>query len=189
MIEPLDGDYNVQLSTVEPTEYTAYFFGYDEEYTPSTAILTGDLGADSTQTYLVDYSSTTGLEMTGSQICSTLGDNPHKLIRDRDIFKFSGEEGEEVVVRLEADYDGFSEGERATLILKDRIRRVWLFKIDRSALPNTITSTLPATGQYRVVVAEQSRFAHGEKFIGDYCLSLESSQDAWQTLEPTRWVE
>ena len=59
----------------------------------------------------------------------------------------------------------------------------------RAPLSNAVTATLPASGKYLVVVAEQTKFAKGRKFKGDYCLTLESSQDAWQTLEATGWVE
>ncbi len=132
-------------------------------------------------------------EPGAGQICATLGDNSRKFIPDFDLFTFSAEEGEEVVLRLEADSDGWFQGEYATLILKDKIRRVWFFEMDNSALRNTINATLPATGEYRVIVAEQPKFRRkwfrARRFQGDYCLTLKSSQDARQTLEPTRSVE
>lgn len=124
-----------------------------------------------------------------AKICSILGNDPKSSIFDQDIFKFQGAEGEEVTITLEPDVSGSYTGERATLILKDRIRRVRFFRIDRSALPNTISATLPATGKYRIIVSEQPRFIKGKRFRGDYCLTLESSEVAWQTLEETRWVE
>lgn len=122
-------------------------------------------------------------------ICSSLGDNPRPFIPDQDIFRFNGTQGEHVTVRLEADPSGSHTGQRATLLLRDRIRCTWLFRMDRSALPNEITVTLPASGRYDIMVKEQPRFLRGKRFRGDYCLRLESSEDAWQTLEATGWVE
>lgn len=124
-----------------------------------------------------------------NKLCSFLGDDRWPSWLDQDIYTFEGSQGETVTVRLEAELSGSHVGERATLILRDRIHRVWLFRIDRSALPNEITVALPASGRYDIVVAEQPRFVRGKRFRGDYCLTLESTQDAWQTLEPTHWVE
>lgn len=122
-------------------------------------------------------------------ICSGLGNNTYSFVRDRDMFKFTGQEGEEITVSLEPDSNGSFEGERATLILKDNIKRFWWIKTDRSPLPKEMTVTLPKTGEYRIWVVEGFPWGRVDKFTGDYCLTLESSQDAWQTLEPTRWVE
>jgi hypothetical protein len=125
-----------------------------------------------------------------TSICSTLGNDPHPSILDQDIFEFEGTADEEVTIRLEVDEQGSNNGgERATLILMDEIRRVWFFRIDRSALVNEITATLPADGGYLIIVAEQPWFFRGKRFRGDYCLTLESSEDASQTLEATYWVE
>jgi streptogramin lyase len=124
-----------------------------------------------------------------TKVCSFLGDDPKPSLLDQDIFTFNGTQGEGVTVRLEADPSGSHTGERATLVLKDRMRRVWLVRIDRSALPNEIAVTLPASGTYDIIVGEQPKFALGRRFRGNYCLTLESSQDAWQTLATTRWVE
>jgi hypothetical protein len=74
-------------------------------------------------------------------------------------------------------------------MLKDEISGVRFVRMDRSALPNEINATLPATGEYRIIVAEQTKWAPGLRFRGDYCLTLGSSVGASQTLEPTGWVE
>ena len=66
---------------------------------------------------------------------------------------------------------------------------MWFVRTDGSALPNTLQATLPATGRYVLTVAEQPQWALGEAFRGEYCVTLESSQQAWQTLVPTAWVE
>lgn len=127
-------------------------------------------------------------EFEGTRFQATLGDNRRGFFLDQDVFKFEGTKGEEVEIRLE-ECGNSNVGERATLILKDRIRRVRLFKLDRSALPNEITATLPATGKYLIIVAEQPRFARGKKFKGDYWLTMKSTEEAFQTLKATPWME
>jgi hypothetical protein len=74
-------------------------------------------------------------------------------------------------------------------IVSDAIKGAVLVQIDNSALPNEITATLPATGTYLITIAEQPLLAPGERFRGDYCVTLESSGGATQMLEPTAWVE
>jgi len=125
----------------------------------------------------------------GTEYSSTLGNNLSPYFRDMDMFVFAGTEGEEVTVNLGVDSSGSYTGERATLILMDAIRGVCFYRIDRSALSNEITTVLPATGKYRIIVLEQSRRAPGAKFLGDYILSLDSSGGASETLRATRWVE
>ena len=128
-------------------------------------------------------------ELEASKHCSTLGNDPKPSLLDQDIFRFHGTKGERITVGLEADPAGWHTGRRATLIVMGGKRGYRLFKIDRSALPNEIRATLPKTGYYRVVVTEQPKFAYGEKFRGDYCIVMSSSEGALGTLEPTRWVE
>ncbi len=120
------------------------------------------------------------------EICATLGDN-RSWGMDWDIFKFDGEEGDEVAISLTADENGSHVGKRATLILIDKIHDTYLFKIRKGKLPNRISVKLPANGKYKVLVKEQSKHAKGKKFKGDYCLELDSSNGA--SLEPTSKVE
>ena len=61
-------------------------------------------------------------------------------------------------------------------------------RTDSSALPNVIQATLSATGPYLLTVAEQPQWAPDEAFHGEYCVTLESSQQVWQTLDPTASV-
>ncbi len=124
-----------------------------------------------------------------ASICSNLGNDSRPWLPDQDIFRFDGTAGEEVTVNLGADPSGTHTGERATLILKDKIRRVWFYKRDRSSLPNEITAVLPATGQYRIIAAEQPAFLPGQHFTGDYCITMESTGTAQDTLSATGWVE
>ena len=129
------------------------------------------------------------LEFDGARYCTTLGDDPKPSILDQDIFRFKGAEGEDVSIKLDVDPSGSYSGRRATLILKDRVSGERFVRTDRSALPNEINVTLPARGEYQIIVAEQLKLAPGTKFRGDYCLTLGSSGKASQTLAPTRWVE
>jgi hypothetical protein len=107
---------------------------------------------------------------------------------DKDIFTFTGAENEEVHILLEADPHGSHTGDMATLTLSTagnmmkfstRDKNV-LYK-DQSALPNEITATLPSAGLYYINVSMPHRWGGGN-FVGDYCLTLESSGNAWDTL-------
>lgn len=180
------------------TDISAGYFISDEDPTSTTdptnpdsdgdGILDGEEDINKDGAYDPELGETSPITPT-TTICSTLGNNHHKSINDLDIYNFIGEDGEEITISLKPDYDRDFEGERATLILKSHIRRVWLFEIDRSDLPNEITVTMPASGKYSILVIEQACRHNIDKFTGDYCLSLESSLDAWQTLEDTYWVE
>jgi hypothetical protein len=123
---------------------------------------------------------------------SILGDDPRPSLLDQDIYMFNGVAGEEVVITLEKHEDtspaNFNTGHQGTLVLTDHIHGTFVLKIDRSALPNTITVTLPANGTYYIMVLEQLKFFSSNRFRGVYRLTLES-QDACPSLEPTPWVE
>ena len=121
--------------------------------------------------------------------CHTLGDDPPPSLLDQDIFRFTGAQGETVTLTLAADPAGDQHGARATLLLTDQIARVVFVRLDSSALPNTVQATLPASGAYVVTVAEHPDFPPGSAFVGDYCVTLESSGEAWQSFAPTATVE
>ena len=107
-------------------------------------------------------------------ICSTLGS---RWLPDAHLFGFSGVKGEKVTVVLAANSAGTFRAGRAALTLVG----LGLLKVDASALPNTITATLPQTGRYLVTVAELPlRVA---KFEGDYCVSAESTRSAWRSFQ------
>ncbi|MFH0870403.1 MAG: PKD domain-containing protein [archaeon] len=122
-------------------------------------------------------------------LCSTLGNDPKPLLLDQDIFKFNGVKGESVTIRLNGEPPEAGSGKRASLMLAAKIPGVLFIKTDISMLPNKITGTLPATGEYLIIVAEQPKIAKGERYRGAYCLSLEASQATMQTLKPALWVE
>jgi hypothetical protein len=96
-----------------------------------------------------------------------------------DEFKFHGTVGELVSVRLDRDPRGSHQGQRATLILEGH----GLYFVSRGPLMNDITVTLPKSGRYTVIVAEQADFEEGSRFRGDYCVTLESSDAAFATFE------
>jgi hypothetical protein len=90
-------------------------------------------------------------------------------------YTFEGVKDEVVTINFEPNSDGRHWGNRATLILKDKIRGVRFYKKDRSGLPNTITATLPADGKYAVYVIKHPWFRRGWSFGGDYILTLEGT--------------
>ncbi len=113
------------------------------------------------------------------RICSRLGSSSIFSLLDQDHYRFHGTEGELVTILLAPNPDGSYKGQRATLTLEGGGLN---FRWSMSALANDITTTLPATRAYKVKVIEQPRIA-GPKFTGDYCVTLESSFGAAQTLE------
>ena len=121
--------------------------------------------------------------------CSTLGDDQPPSRLDQDVFAFAGSKGEHVTLTLKAHPGPNNTGERATLLLTDHIGGVLFARIDSGALPNTVNATLPATGRYLATVAEHPKWPPGRAFRGDYCVTLQSSGEAWQTFGPTEWVE
>ena len=183
---PIDSEGNVTLN-----------FGVPDDANEGLRLVTvGVLNTALTADCAVEVSATAPFP-NKTTIFSTLGDNPPPSLRDKDIFTFEGAKDEEVIIRLEPSPAGTHAGDRATLILtlknkfknKDKGRKVTLFEKDGSALPNELTATLPAIGKYLIIVAEQPKRTRGKRFRGDYSLTLQSSQDAFQTLETTRWVE
>jgi uncharacterized repeat protein (TIGR01451 family) len=109
---------------------------------------------------------------TEARICTTLGG---KKLPDVDLFYFRGIKGETVTLRLDPKPSGtYTDGGAALLLVG-----YGLLKADTSNLPNVVTATLPKTDAYFVTVSEL--LLKQGKFSGAYCLSLESSQNAWQT--------
>jgi hypothetical protein len=90
-------------------------------------------------------------------------------------YKFKGSKGESVRINMKADANGWHHGNRATLILKDRIWGVRFWKTGGGRLPNTINATLPADGEYSVYVVKRPWFCRGNSFTGDYVLTAEGT--------------
>jgi hypothetical protein len=111
-----------------------------------------------------------------TEITSVLGSEHRPWGIDKDIYTFHGTEGKKVTVTLRAKLGGKNNhGHRATLKLKDNIRSISFYRIDSGRLPNQICATLPATGQYHVLVAGQPRFFRGKRFLGEYTITLEGA--------------
>jgi len=127
-------------------------------------------------------------------ICSTLGNGAKGNRSDADVFSFNGTEGEDVIIRLEANPPESGSGKRVMLVLRNMTGGLQLFKRLNSALPHEITATLPVSGDYQVMVAESpgtagGRVLWGERYLGDYCVVLEGSPESVQTFEVARSVE
>ena len=139
--------------------------------TPARVRFSGVIGHFSTWAVA---SVTRVTQVNRTVICSALGG--HRL-PDVHLFSFIGGMGEKVTVKLAANPAGtFTPGRAALTVFG-----ISLLRLDATDLPNTITATLPRTGNYFVTVAEL--LLRTGKFKGDYCVSVESTQNAWQTLQ------
>jgi uncharacterized repeat protein (TIGR01451 family) len=126
--------------------------------------------------------------------CSVLGNDPRRFAPDQDIFTFRGTEGEVVTVRLESDPPEAGSGKRAMLVVRNKGRGLRLFKRLNGLLPHEVAVVLPVTDEYHVIVAESpltlgDRMAWGERYEGDYCVTLEGPQEIWDTFEEFSSVE
>jgi hypothetical protein len=130
-----------------------------------------------------------GVPVYNRIICSTLGDNLNASNVDRDVFVFEGSSGEAVTIRLDAFPAVAGFRKRATLVLKNMTDGQRLFLRDLSVLPNQLTTTLPASGAYHIIVREQPEMTLGRSYAGDYFIELVASADTAQSLEPTDSVE
>ena len=112
-----------------------------------------------------------------SEITSVLGSKNRPWGIDKDIYTFDGTKGDRVTVTLRAKLGGKNNGgSRATLKLMDNIEGVRFYRKTCSRLPNKICATLPATGQYRVLVACRPKiFSNKKRFLGEYSISLEGA--------------
>ena len=109
---------------------------------------------------------------SGNGICSILGT---PALPDIHFFEFNGTKGERVTITLAPNPAGsFTPGKAALAIVG-----FGLVRLDATALPNSITATLPRTGTYYSTVSE--RLWGKGLFAGAYCVSLKSSRNASQT--------
>lgn len=124
-------------------------------------------------------------------LCSTLGDDPRPYALEMDEFIFTGTEGETVTVTLESSPPEYGAGQRAVLIMRNLGRGLLLFKRLNDQLPLEITVTLPATADYHMKVMEAPGKAviWGEKYEGDYCVTLEASPETVGTFVPDLDIE
>ena len=124
----------------------------------------------------------------GDEFCTGLvrriGDNEGRLGLDRDIFEISGVAGESVALTLAAIPGGT--GDTATLVLVDDQGGDIVYISESGDLPVEITGELLETGRYLIVVRAHSYFSEDHAFRGNYCIELESTGDAGETLGDTR---
>jgi hypothetical protein len=103
-------------------------------------------------------------------LCAVLGGG---RLPDVDLYFFHGSRGEVVTVTLEPNPAGaYTPGAAALTLVGE-----WLLKVDTSALPNAVTATLPSST--KAVVGVSELLLGTKRFSGAYCVSLESSSDAW----------
>jgi hypothetical protein len=116
------------------------------------------------------------LGQSSDPVCSRVGEGRPRSLLKINVFEFQGIQGEEVTVNVAADTLGTSNNGRASVRIVGRgedVRRM-------AELPVAATLTLPRTGTYSIVV----RGAPGAGgFQGDFCLSLDSTVRAAQTLK------
>ena len=127
-------------------------------------------------------------EAEPGRICSFLGNNRSRFLPDVDVFAFRGNKNEQVTIVLNADPEQAGNGRRATILLYDMIRRVYLLRAATGRLPNTIRTALPATGQYQIMVLEDF-LPLRQSYSGPYCLTLAASPSTQATLEASSSVE
>ena len=124
-------------------------------------------------------------------ICAALGDDGSDPDVDKDVFVFTASAGEQVTLNLEPVNAPSLPG-RAALILVDATSgEAELVGSDRTALPNQLVATLLTAGEYHIGVYEEPgiSFLSGRRFAGTYCLTIDSTLNAAQSLEPTSSVE
>jgi len=143
-----------------------------------TVTLNSASGASTAQTRLAEESDTSTTQ-------ANLGDDNTKPRRDRDTWSIEGTEGENITLTLEADEASGHSGNLATLILRNRGSTI---ESVTDALPIEITTTLPETGEYQLVV-DQNGIPEDVRFRGRYFLSLKSDLVNVQDIKPSEDVE
>lgn len=116
-------------------------------------------------------------------VVGILGDDHTKRKNDRDTWRFHGTEGDTVTIILRPDFSAGSSGSQATLSL---IRSGETLETVTADLPIEITTTLPESGLYKLVV-DQDDIA--SQYIGSYVLRVESGTAELDLIEPTKNVE
>lgn len=171
-----DEGLNFVQNVVQTTETTVDSFGLTNDTEVFAGFSFDFLGVE----FVDDFSIST--TPTKNQLCAYLGNDDYSSNFDRDLYQFEGSKGEKITITLEIDEDGENNGgKRAILILKNKRKKVRFFKIDRTNLPNQITTTLPVDGKYTIVVAEFPGFSGRKQFQGDYCLTVEGTTGILKT--------
>lgn len=126
----------------------------------------------------------------GTTVCSYLGDNPNHR-HDRDVWIFTGNQGETVDIFLQPDGEN-NDGEVRLILRSHRPNsRQRLYLDEHGRLDLEINTTLPWTGTYRVVVRDTHGGRHHRRpnYEGGYCLTVVSSDGSDATLDSTENVE
>jgi hypothetical protein len=129
--------------------------------------------------------------MTSNPPCKSsavafLGDNSkqERSKRDKDLFYFTGTAGDEVNITLEpSPQDGNNGGDAVLTLRGDSLK-----ESVSGPLPLEISASLPADGQYSIIVKQSKKQAE-ERFRGSYALSAESSSESIDLIEPDSNVE
>ncbi len=127
-----------------------------------------------------------GIRSGDRTLCSVLGRAEHPRSRDVDSFEFQGASGERVILGIAQNPDPSNRGDTVKLVLHDKIKGQKLIERDMGPLPLSTEATLPASGRYVVRIVRKGG-SHG--FHGSYCLTLESSGNAFATFAATANVE
>lgn len=120
-----------------------------------------------------------------ASVSSFLGDNPkqEKSKLDTDEFLFDGSGGDQVTLTLETDPQLGNNGGEAGLGISGNS----LNESTSGALPLELDATLPADGEYSIIV-EQPKRPKDQRLRGSYVLSVESATGV-DLIEPTNNVE
>lgn len=128
----------------------------------------------------------------GLSVTSKLGNDPAPGALDRDTFRIKAEEGDEITVRLEGNPSAGYLGSFTRLrLISDR--RIGHFEeVETGELPLEITTTIPETGVYEVIVGKIAQSDVPDNllsFKGGYILSVDSPDDKVEALIPGENVE
>jgi len=119
---------------------------------------------------------------------SFLGDRPQQHKPDKDTFSFADTEGDEVTLRLEEDGSVGHIGEEAGFRFRGPIGSASLNEFRTGELPLEITTTIPESGEYEIVI-DQKNILNDLRYRGGYVITLDTSLDDVDEIVPSRDVE
>jgi hypothetical protein len=125
-------------------------------------------------------------------VASTLGDDPLTGKEDRDTFRIKAEEGDRVTIRLDDDPTAGHIGTHARLRLISGRRIGHFEEVESGELPLEITTTIPETGVYEVIVGKIAQSDVPDNLLsyrGGYILRVSSPEDQVKSLIPGENVE
>lgn len=125
-------------------------------------------------------------------VVSKLGNDPVPGVADRDTFRFRGQEGDQVTIRLEGDPTAGHIGSHTRLRLNNGRKLSEFLKVRTGELPLEITVTIPETGTYEVTAAKVAQSDVPDNllsFRGGYILSVDSADNEIEALIPGENVE